>query len=145
MRMKGHCSKYAVTGFTRSVGVAQVADIARGHGLPTAVDLGSGTLLDLTQWGLPREETVRETVQAGADIATFSGDKVLGGPQAGWIVGRPDLRRTTKKNPPTRALRVGKLTLAAFDPVLALSLSPALLAARLTAFTLLSTMEVVRV
>ncbi len=121
--LKVHPSNYKIVGFTMTPEIEGITELGNRYGIPTMEDLGSGTLIDLTKYDLPYEPVVRERVNAGVDILTFSGDKLLGGPQAGIIVGKSDLIQKLRKNPLMRALRVGKLTIAALEATLRLYLN----------------------
>ena len=135
--LKVHPSNYRVVGFTAEVSLAELVEIGRAHALPVMEDLGAGALIDLSAYGLPRETIVAERVAAGAALVTFSGDKVLGGPQAGIVVGARAQIDQLKRNPLRRALRCDKLTLAALEATLRLYLRSADLAAELPTLRLL--------
>jgi L-seryl-tRNA(Ser) seleniumtransferase len=122
--LKVHKSNYSIVGFSAEVSLKELVELGKMHHLPVMEDLGSGTFIDFSEYGLLKEPTVQESVATQADVITFSGDKLLGGPQAGIIVGKSQIIEKIKKNPITRALRIDKLTLAALESTLRLYRTP---------------------
>jgi L-seryl-tRNA(Ser) seleniumtransferase len=120
--LKVHCSNFRIVGFTREVDLPGLVEIGRRTGVPVMEDLGSGCLVDLSRFGLEKEPTVQEAVASGVDVVTFSGDKLLGGPQAGIILGKKEIIDRIKKNPINRALRIDKFTLSGLESIMRLYL-----------------------
>jgi L-seryl-tRNA(Ser) seleniumtransferase len=118
--LKVHTSNYSIVGFTASLSLEELVTLGEKYKLPVMEDLGSGTFIDFSKYGLVKEPTVQESVAAGVDVVTFSGDKLLGGPQAGIIVGKKEILDQIKKNPLTRALRIDKMTLASLESTMRL-------------------------
>jgi L-seryl-tRNA(Ser) seleniumtransferase len=133
-----HTSNFRIVGFTEEADIASLASLGKSRGIPVMDDLGSGCLIDLELYGLEHEPTVRETVAAGVDVVTFSGDKLLGGPQAGIIVGKKIVLEKIKKNPLNRALRIDKFTLAALEATLMHYLTPDAVPKKLRSLTALT-------
>ena len=136
--LKVHTSNYRIEGFVHEVPLDALAQLGHESGVPVVADLGSGALVDLARWGLTGELTVQDVVKAGVDLITFSGDKLLGGPQAGLVVGRRDWVRRIKRNPIKRALRCDKLRLAALEATLRAFLSPQTVDKTLPAYRLIA-------
>ena len=136
--LRVHHSNYRIVGFAEEPGIEELAALGRSRGVPVVDDLGSGALVDLATYGLASEPLVRTSVQAGADVVCFSGDKLIGGPQCGIIVGKSAWIRKIKKNPLARAFRCGKLSLAALEATLKLFLAPEKLTERHPIYRMLS-------
>jgi L-seryl-tRNA(Ser) seleniumtransferase len=139
--LKAHTSNFSIEGFSAAADESDLAAMAKEADVPFVVDLGSGSLIDLAQFGLPHEPTPGETLDRGADLVTFSGDKLLGGPQCGIIAGRGDLLAKIKKNPMKRALRVDKMTIAALSVMLGLYADPVRALQKIPALRLLARSE----